>query len=124
LRIVIMDGQGVLLREAGGQRAAPPDRRVQAATAAMAAVMRFDSDELARDFSERGTRQGEAWTLTLTPRDPTLGDSLGSIVVSGAQGRLGEIQLVKSAAQRIEIILGPPSDGGVWAPATLARYFR
>lgn len=123
-RLVIIDREGVLLREAGGQRAAPADRRVQAATGAMAAVLRFDPDELARDFTWQGARAGDAWRLTLQPRDPSLGGSLGEILVSGTAGRLAEIDLIRSADQRIEIVLGPPADGVVFTAEELARYFR
>jgi hypothetical protein len=123
-RIVIVDGQGLLLREGGSQSAAPADRHVQAATGAMAAVLRFDPVELARDFSWRGTRQGDAWTLALTPHDPAVAESLGAIVVSGAQGRLAEIELVTSPSQRIEIRLGPPLPAAAFAPEILAHYFR
>jgi len=121
-RIVIVDAQGVLVREGGGQRAAPADSRGQAATAALGAVMRFDPAELARDFELAGDRQGGAWTLTLTPRDPALAGSLRSIVVSGSQGHLGRIEL--NAGLRIEIILGSAIDGPVFPAADLARYFR
>jgi hypothetical protein len=123
-RIVIVDERGVLLREDGGESAVPADRRVQAATGAMAAVMQFDPVELARDFSWRGSRRGDAWTLTLTPRDPAVAETLGSVVVSGARGRLAEIELVTSPSQRVEILLGPPLAGVVFGPGTLAHYFR
>jgi hypothetical protein len=123
-RIVIVDQQGLLWREGGSQSAAPADPHVQAATGAMAAVMRFDPVELARDFSWRGTRQGDSWRLALTPHDPAVAESLGSIVVSGAQGRLAEIELVTSPSQRIEIRLGPPLPDVAFAPETLAHYFR
>ncbi len=121
-RVVIVDPRGVLVREGGGQRAAPPDRRAQAATAALGAVLRFDPAELARDFLLRGDRQGDAWTLTLAPRDPALGGSLRSIVVSGNQAVLGRIEL--NAGIRIEIILGAPFEGAAFPAADLARYFR
>jgi hypothetical protein len=123
-RIVIVDGQGILLREGGSQTAAPGDRHVQAATGALAAVIQFDPVELARDFSWRGSRQGNAWTLALSPHDPAVAESLGSIVVSGAQGRLAEIELVTSPSQRIEILLGPPMPNVAFGPETLAHYFR
>jgi Outer membrane lipoprotein carrier protein LolA-like len=121
-RIVIVDAQGVLVRERGGQRAAPADRRAQAATAALGAVLRFDPAELARDFTLRGDRQGDAWTLTLVPRDPALAGSLRSIVVSGSQTFLARIEL--NAGLRIEIILGPALEGAAFTTADLARYFR
>jgi hypothetical protein len=121
-RIVIIDRQGVLVRDASGQRAAPDDRRAQAATAALGAVLRFDATELARDFELRGDRQGDAWKLTLTPRDPALAASLRSIVVSGSQTYLGRIEL--NAGLRIEIILGPAIEGAVFTAGDLARYFR
>jgi hypothetical protein len=123
-RVVIVDPQGVLLRESGGQRAAPADPRVQAATAALGAVMRFDPDELARDFAWHGSRQGTAWTLLLTPRGPALAAAVGAIVVRGDDGRLTGIDLERSAQQRIEIRLGPPREGVAFSRETLGRYFR
>jgi hypothetical protein len=121
-RVVIIDAQGVLVREAGGQRAAPADPRAQAATAALGAVMRFDPVELARDFELRGDREGDAWTLVLTPRDPALAGSLHSIGVRGNQHDLAQIEL--NAGLRIEIILGRPVEGADFTAADLARYFR
>lgn len=121
-RIIIVDGQGVLVRESGGQRAAPDDRRAQAATAALAAVLRFDPAELDRDFSLRGDRRETGWTLALVPRDPALAASLHSIVVSGTPAGLARIEL--NAGLRIEIILGPALEGTALTAADLARYFR
>jgi Outer membrane lipoprotein carrier protein LolA-like len=121
-RVVIIDAQGVLVREAGGQRAAPADPRAQAATAALGAVMRFDPVELERDFELRGDRAGEAWTLVLTPRDPALAGSLHSIGVRGTGPHLEQIEL--NAGLRIEIILGQSVEGADFTAADLARYFR
>ncbi len=121
-RVIIVDPRGVLVREAGGQRAAPSDHRAQAATAALGAVLRFDPAELARDFLLKGDRQGGAWTLTLVPREPALTGSLRSIVVSGTQAVLGRIEL--NAGIRIAIILGPALEGPVFPAADLGRYFR
>jgi len=121
-RIVIVDAQGVLVREAGGQRAAPSDPRAQAATAALGAVMRFDPVELARDFDLRGDREGGNWTLILTPRAPALAGSLHSIAVQGTQSHLTRIEL--NAGLRIEIFLGPPLEGAVFTADDLTRYFR
>lgn len=121
-RVVIVDAQGVLVRQGGAQRTAPSDRRGQAATAALGAVLRFDPVELARDFLLRGDRQGGAWSLTLVPREPALAASLRSIVVSGTQAVLGRIEL--NAGLRIEIILGPAREEAAFPAADLARYFR
>jgi hypothetical protein len=121
-RLVIIDGQGVLVRDLAGQRAAPADRRSQAATAALGAVLRFDPAELARQFDLAGDRVGDAWTLTLRPRDAALAGGLASIVVSGEGAHLAKIEI--HAMARIEIRLGPAEDGVVFSPATLARCFR
>jgi hypothetical protein len=121
-RVVIIDAQGVLMREAGGQRAAPADPRAQAATAALGSVMRFDPAELARDFELRGDREGDAWKLVLTPRDPALAGSLHSIGVRGDGNHLAQIEL--NAGLRIEIILGQAVEGADFKAADLARYFR
>jgi hypothetical protein len=121
-RIVIIDAQGVLVRDPSGQRAAPADRRSQAATAALGAVLRFDPAELTRQFDLAGDRVGETWTLTLRPRDAALAGGLASIVVSGQGAHLAKIEI--HAGARIEIQLGPAEDGVVFSPATLARCFR
>jgi len=121
-RIVVVDAQGVLVREGAGQRAAPDDRRAQAATTALGAVLRFDPAELARDFELSGDRQEGGWTLILTPRDPALAASLHSIAVSGSQSHLSRIEL--NAGLRIEIFLGPAVEGAAFTAADLARYFR
>ncbi len=123
-RTVIIDGEGILVRESGGQRAAPAQGRAQAATAALAAILRFDPAELARDFKLDGTLGPDAWKLTLIPREPGLAESLESVSVDGVRGRLGRIELVRSAAQRIEIVLGPATEGIAFSADTLARAFR
>jgi hypothetical protein len=123
-QIVVMDDQGLLLRDrTGSPHPVPANAHAQAATAALAAVLRFDMPRLTRSFELRGRRTAEAWTLTLVPRDPSLASELGTFTIAGAGSELRQIDLVRAGNQRVEILLGPATPAP-FSPETLARYFR
>jgi hypothetical protein len=124
-RILIADDRGLLLRDSRGRDfAGPSGGRAEAATAALIDVMRFDLPELRKNFQFRGRRDGDAWTLSLEPRDPALSADFDSIVISGQGGQLRKIEWVGSAAQRIEILIGETREGATFTQNELIRYFR
>jgi outer membrane lipoprotein-sorting protein len=123
--IVIVDDQGLLLRDdQGRQRAVPADSRAQAATGTLVDVLRFNLPQLQKNFELRGRHDASGWTLTLAPRDPALAGGLTSLVVSGEGGRLRKIELINSPMQRIEILIGETHEDVVFPADVLARYFR
>lgn len=122
---VIVDPQGVLMRDARGRtRAAPADSRADTATSALFDILRFDLPALTRDFVVHGLRDGEAWALGFVPRDSDVVQLLGNIVVHGEGARLDRIEMIKSDTQRIDIAIGETHDDVAFSPEDLRRYFR
>jgi hypothetical protein len=125
VRTLIIDRQGLLLRDSRGrEEPAPADSRMQAATTALVSVLRFDLPELERDFILRGQRLGARWHLTLTPRQPELAAGLRTLIVRGEDGQLSQIELLRGRDQRILITLRGTADPARFTPAEIARYFR
>jgi hypothetical protein len=123
--VVIIDQTGVLMRdERGRERSAPDDSRARAVTSALSHVLRFDLAELEKQFVVHGMREGEEWTLGFAPKDPSLANSLGSIIVHGQQTKLDRIEIVKSDEQRIEITLTDSQSDVIFAMDVLQRFFR
>lgn len=124
-RVLIVDAQGVLLREADGRsRPMPDDARAKAATSAMVSVLRFDLAALQRDFIVHGRRDGAAWSLGFVPRAETLRNTLGLLVVSGTENTLQKIEMIKSPAQRIEVLVSATEEDVLFTGDTLTRFFR
>jgi len=124
-RIVIVDEQGVLLRdEHGRSRAAPADSRAQAVSHALFNILRFDTSALAQSFELRGHRDGSHWTLVFAPRDSAIADLIGRIVVTGTDARLEHISMQKSSTQHIDIALRDTRENVIFAGDVLDRYFR
>ncbi|MDB6168049.1 MAG: hypothetical protein JWM88_913 [Verrucomicrobia bacterium] len=124
-RILIVDSQGLLMRDdTGRERAAPSDSRAQAVTSALVSVLRFDLAALEKSFAVHGRREGDAWTLAFVPLEPALGELVGVLAVSGAQGRIDRIEMVKSANQRIEILISGTQENVIFPGDVLHRFFR
>ena len=122
-RIVIVDRQGLLLRDAHGERALSADSQFQAITA-LFDVLRFDLPQLQKNFELHGWQEAGVWTLALVPRHPPLAGFLSALVVSGEEARPDKIELIESGGQRIEILIGETQEDVVFTPGELARYFR
>jgi outer membrane lipoprotein-sorting protein len=124
-QIVIIDRKGVLMRDERGQeRSAPADARADAATSALFQILRFDLAALAKTFVLHGRRDGDAWTLGFEPRDPTLSNLIGSVIVQGENGRVDRIAMVRSEKQRIDIAITDTREDVTFAPDELKRFFR
>lgn len=124
-RVLIVDAQGVLLREADGRnRAMPDDARAKAATSAIGNVLRFDLGALQRDFAVHGRRDGAAWSLGFVPRAETLRTALGLLVVSGTGATLQKIEMIRSPTQRIEVLVSDTEEDVLFTGDTLVRFFR
>jgi hypothetical protein len=122
---MIADDRGLLLRDARGRsREVPNDPRSASAGAALLPILRFDLPALARTFAIRGAGDEAAWRLDFAARDPGLARTLGGIVIEGRGATVREIELQRSANQRVEIRLGPPRTGLRFADDELRRNFR
>ena len=122
-RTVILDTQGVLIRDTRGQTAAPADPQAAAANAALVRVLRFDLPALAGSFELYGRRGPSAWTLAFVPRAADLRRTVGTITLAGNPANLERIEIRRSANQYVVIVLAAPRLTP-FAPGDLQRYFR
>lgn len=122
-RTVILDPQGVLVRDSRGENAAPADPRAAAANAALVQVLRFDLPALAESFELFGQREGAAWKLAFVPRAADLRRSVGLIFVAGDADAVQRIEIRRSAKQSVAIVIGPPRPAPFTADE-LKRFFR
>ncbi len=123
-RLVILDSEGTLLRDATGDSTPPADPRGDAANRALRHVLRLDFPALAQDFELLGRRAGDRWSLVLVPRADDLRRTLGRISVDGEAGLVRRIELRRSALQSVEILISPPRPPAPFAADDLKRYFR
>jgi len=123
-RVVIIDRQGMLLRQGGRDTTPPADPRAGAANEALLHILRFDIASLAPSFELYGSRTDRAWTLALVPRAEELRRTLGAIVVSGEADLVRRIELRRSAVQRVEILVGDPRPPAPFTADELRRFFR
>ena len=124
-RILIVDKNGLLMRDESGQeRAAPADSRAQAATSALVHVLRFDFEALQKEFDVHGRRDGSKWELAFVPRDASFANMLGVLKVGGEGNALRMIEMIKSPTQRIEIRIKETQEDVLFTADTLRRFFR
>jgi hypothetical protein len=123
-RTVILDEQGMLVREASGQKAPPPDPRASAANDAMWHVLRFDFAALAEKFDLYGERVANKWSLALVPHDDAVRRALGNIFVEGEGPAVRKIVLYRSARQHIDIEIAPPRTSSAFTGEEVRQYFR
>ena len=124
-RVLIMDSTGLLMRDdEGHERAAPADSRAQAVTSAMVSVLRFDLPALEHLFAVHGKRDGDKWVLAFVPISPTLADLIGVLAVTGSEGRIEKIEMVKTPTQRIEILISHTRENVIFPGDVLQRFFR
>ena len=124
-RIMIVDAQGLLMRDdEGHERVAPADSRARAVTDALVSVLRFDLPSLEKSFSVHGRRDGDAWTLAFVPRSAALADLVGVLAVSGQGFVLEKIELVRTPSQRIEILISHTQEDVIFSGDVLDRFFR
>ena len=123
--VLIIDEKGVLMRdERGRERSAPDDSRARAATSALASILRFDLAALEKQFVIHGLREGDGWTLGFVPRDASLTNVLGTIVVHGKAAALDKIEMLKSDQERIEILITDTQSDVIFPMDVLKRFFR
>jgi hypothetical protein len=124
-QVMIVDGQGLLMRDREGrERAVSSDTRAQAATAAIVNVLRFDLAKLEREFVVHGRRDGTAWSMAFVPRDANFANLLGVLAVAGEGNALTKIEMVKSPTQRIEITVRDTREDVLFTGDTIRRFFR
>jgi outer membrane lipoprotein-sorting protein len=124
-QIMIVDEQGILMRDENGrERAASRDQRASVIAKALTNILRFDSDALAVDFDLYGTYAGSEWTLQFRPRELALLKQLGTITVEGTAARLHNIEMRRSDKQRIDIQIIDIIEGVTFTTNEISRFFR
>jgi hypothetical protein len=122
-RIVILDENGVLIRESSGQKS-PPDPRASMANAALLHILRFDFAALEKDFELYGRRAADAWSICLVPRAEAMRRAIGNIYVSGEGATVRTIELRRSLKQHIDIEISAPRASSSFSAEEVKRYFR
>ncbi len=124
-RLMIIDADGILLRDGKGRtRDLGNDPRANAATHLMLHLLRFDLQALHANFSLSGEqRADDTWSLTLIPRkDTDLG--LQRIEILGQSARPQKITLKKSSLSSVEILVGEPTETDVFTTEVIKKHFR
>lgn len=122
---LIVDESGLLMRDhRGRERVAPPDHRAQATAHALLQLLRFDLAALQQSFELAGDPAAEPWTLQLTPRDPALLETLGTVTVTGHADRVDTIVMAKTPRQYIEITVTSATPRATFSAEDIALHFR
>jgi len=124
-RRMIVDNQGVLLRDAAGHtRQGSSDPHALAATTALLDVMRFDFKALALHFNTYAAGDAKIWFFGFEPKDDDISRTLSRLTVMGENDQVRRITIRKSARSSIEIIVGETKTNVTFTPDELHRYFR
>lgn len=124
-RTLVLDADGLLLRDARGRSRTPPaDPRAEAGAAALRDVLRFDLAALRRTFAIFGKREGDAWQLDLVPHPGPVAPALERLEVRGTGDRVTELTLRRSGRQHIDIFVRETRSDPEFGPDELARFFR
>jgi hypothetical protein len=122
-RIVIVDREGLLVRDRAGNRPAPGDPRAGAANEALLHILRFDLAALAKTYDLYGRREEAGWILALVPRDEAIRRAIGDIFVEGEAAAVRRIELRRSARQNVEIRIDEARDV-TFTPEERRLFFR
>jgi hypothetical protein len=113
---MIIDEQGILLRDAAGRTRELPDN----ANAALLPVLRFDLPALAQLFELKGAREGADWRIEFIPRDT----AQKSLLVTGRDETVTSLEFHPTASQRIEITITATRTGVPFSSSELTQFFR
>lgn len=125
-RTLILDQRGLLLRDAQGRdRPAPDDPRLRAGVEAILGIFRFNLPALERNYELHGSQTPEEWRLSFLPRRgrPAPGN-YQAVVLSGRGPLPTQIELIRSASQRIAIALADERRHVSFSAADIQAYFR
>lgn len=125
-RTLIVDDRGLLLRDGKGRdRGAPDDPRLRSAIDAMVGILRFDLPALERTYVLHGSRAGDSWRLSFLPRaESAVPGGFQALVLDGEGSRPTEVELIRSASQRITISLANEQRVDAFPPSDLRAFFR
>ena len=124
-RTIIADDHGLAMRDARGRtHEVPSDPRATGLTTALLPIMRFDLRALEQAFEMHAARNGAAWRLDFVSRDPAVARALGTVIVSGEDTSVRQLEFRHSAKERVEIQIGEVRTGVSFTPDEEQRFFR
>lgn len=124
-QMMIIDTQGILLRNAAGrQRALRTDPRAPQVDTMLLYVLRFDMAALDKLFEIRGARAGDHWRLDFEPRGRELARAVGHLSVEGEATAVRRLEFSRGPKQRVEVEIGETRTGVTFTADELATYFR
>ena len=121
----LIDKQGLLLRDAKGRT-----RQIKAGTrdaglvTALLPVMRFDEENLFKQFTVHASRVDSEWRFDFVPLNEKLAAALGSIVVTGIGTEIRHIAFNTSPKLRVEVLVGETKTGVSFTDKEMEKYFR
>jgi hypothetical protein len=125
VRTIIADDKGLAVRDARGRtHKVPSDPRATGPASALLPIMRFDLRVLEQQFEMHGVRDGAAWRLDFVPLDPGLARALGTVIVSGEDTNVRQLEFRHSPKERVEIQITEVRTGVNFTPEEERRFFR
>jgi len=123
--LTIIDTRGLHLRDAKGRtRDIKAGSRDAGLVAALLPVMRFDEENLFKNFTILAARDAADWRFDFIPRDEKLAAALGSITVTGAGAQINRLAFNASPKVRVEVIVCETKTGVTFSPDDLKKFFR
>ncbi len=124
-RTVIIDSEGLLLRDGKGhQKVGPSDGRISQIADAMLAVMQFNVKHLLQYFSLRADRAGDDWRFDLVPRESTQRTMLHRITIFGNGARITHLIFEHSPHERVEVFISRTSTLASFSASDRKEFFR
>jgi len=122
---MIVDAQGILLRNAAGrERALKTDPRAPQIDTMLLHILRFDLAALHRLFEIRGRREAAGWRLEFTARSPELDRAVGRVTVDGVDAGVRRLEFSRGPKQRVEVEIRETRTGVTFTADELTKYFR
>lgn len=124
-QLLIVDGKGLLQRDARGRsRPVPSDASIAAMGRALAPMFTFDLETLTSDFLIAAERRPDGWQLELTPRSTAVARALGRVLLVGSGDRLERIEFTRGERNRVTIAIGEPIRRDAFTAEETQRFFR
>ena len=124
-RMMILDSQGLVMRDAKGrQRTSPANDKVPDLVRSLLTIMQFDAESLLNLFVLRGAKSGDEWRIDMEPKSKEQAKMLGWITVFGAGDEVRHLVFKRSANQRVEIFIKQTWPVADFSAADRKRFFR
>jgi hypothetical protein len=124
-RMMILDNQGLVLRDGKGRQKTPSgDARIPDMVRSLLAVMQFDAESMLNQFILRGARDGDDWRIDLEPRSKEQARLFGWITVYGNGDDVRHLVFRRSTNQRVEILIRQTRAVQGFGAEERKRFFR